>query len=66
MIFVFDRLENIVGQEENADYQNFSCSLNVFKRVFTQGGQKSGLCGKELNKIYFADQPTGSWERLVF
>ena len=26
----------------------FSFSHNVFKRVFTQGSQKSGLCGKEL------------------
>ena len=31
MIFVFDRVENIVGKGENAGYHN------VFKRLFTQG-----------------------------
>ena len=28
----------------------FSFSHNVFRRLFTQGRLKSGLCGKELKK----------------
>ena len=31
MIYVFDRVENIVGKGENAVYQHFLLSLNVFK-----------------------------------
>ena len=33
MIFVFDRVENIVGNGENASYQYFLLSYNVFKRL---------------------------------
>ena len=53
MIFAFDRVKNIVGKEEDAGYQIFFFSHDVFKRVFTQGRQKSGLCGKELTSIFF-------------
>ena len=36
MIFVFDRVENLVGKGENAG--NLHCfSFIVFKRLFTQG-----------------------------
>ena len=31
------RLENIVGKGENAGYQNFSFSHNVFKSFLSQG-----------------------------
>ena len=37
MIFDFDRVENIVGKGENAGYQHFSFSHNVFKRLLIQG-----------------------------
>ena len=30
---VFDRLENIVGKEENSDLKNFLILLNVFKCI---------------------------------
>ena len=37
MIYVFDRVENIVGKGENAGYQHFllflQCSLKLFLRV---------------------------------
>ena len=33
MIFVFDRLENIVRKEENAGYQHSYLSHNVFKML---------------------------------
>ena len=47
--FVLDKIENIVGKEENAGYLSiFFFSQNVFKRLFLHGHYKSGLCGKEL------------------
>ena len=47
MIFVFGEVEHIVGKGENDGY-HCSISHNVFKRVFTRGRLKSGLCDKEL------------------
>ena len=35
--FVLDKIENIVGKEEKADYQHFLFSYNVFKRLLSQG-----------------------------
>ena len=35
--FVLGRVKSIVGQGENAGYQHFSFSHNVFKRLFIQG-----------------------------
>ena len=38
MIFVFDRVKNIVGKGENAGFQHFfSFSYNVFLWLFIQG-----------------------------
>ena len=52
MIFSFDRHENIVGKGENAGLPAFSPFPSMFsKRFFTQGRQKSGVCGKESNLI---------------
>ena len=34
MIYVFVRIVNIVGKGENAGYQHFLFSHNVFKRLF--------------------------------
>ena len=33
MTFVFDRVENIVGKEENAGYQHFLLSLQCFQKA---------------------------------
>ena len=40
---VFHRIENIVGKEENAGYQHFLLSQNVFKMLFLPVHQKSSL-----------------------
>ena len=48
---LFQRIESIVGKEENAGHQHFLLfpqSLPVFKRLFPPGRQKSSLCGKGL------------------
>ena len=46
---VLHRIENIVGKEENAGYQHFLFSHNVFfKRRFPPVHQKSSLCRKGL------------------
>ena len=37
MIFILDRIENIVGKGENAGYQHFLLFHNVFKRLISQG-----------------------------
>ena len=53
LIFLFDRVGNIVGKGENADYQHFLLFLQCFTKSSSSGCQKSGLCGKELNMTYF-------------
>ena len=45
---VFGRVENIVGEGENAGYSIFSFSHNVFKSFLFSRCSKSGLCGKGL------------------
>ena len=37
MISPCDRVENIVGKEENAGYQHFLFFQNVFRRLFPRG-----------------------------
>ena len=45
--FVFDRVENIVGEKEKMlVISTFTFSYNVFKRLFRQGRLKSGLFSK--------------------
>ena len=51
MISVFDRVDNIVGIEENAGYQNFLLSPQYFKSLLFQGRENSELCGKALNSF---------------
>ena len=53
MIFVFDKFETLWEKVKMLVTCIFSFSHNVFKRLFTQGRQKSGLYGKELKA--FAD-----------
>ena len=48
MIFVFDRVENIVGKGENAGHQHFLLFPQCFRRAFYLGLLKSGLYVKEL------------------
>ena len=48
LTFLLERVENIMGKEENAGYQHFLLFPTMFSRNLIQGHQKSGLCGKEL------------------
>ena len=49
MIFVFDRIENIVGKGENADYQHFLLFPQCFLKGFLLKVIKcQGLCGEGL------------------
>ena len=43
MIFVFDRVENIVGKGENADYQHFLLFPQCFQKAFDSGSLKVGI-----------------------
>ena len=59
MIFVFDRIENIVGKGENAGYQHFLLfpqHFQNFKNLFTRGRQKLGLCGKHETYLFITDE----------
>ena len=47
MIFDLERVENNVGEGENAGHQHFLLFLRSFQKVFYWGGL-GGLCGKEL------------------
>ena len=42
-IFVFDRVENIVGKGENAGYQHFLLFPQCFRRAFYPGSLKVGI-----------------------
>ena len=44
MIFVFDRVENIVGKGENAGYQHFLLFPTMFSKCFFLGVVKSPDC----------------------
>ena len=58
MKIVLEGVENVFGNRENAVYQHFLLSNNVFKRLLFQCRQKSGLCGKELNELYICRENT--------
>ena len=45
-IFLYDRVENIVGKGENAGFSPFP---SVFQSLLPSGRKKLELCGKELN-----------------
>ena len=51
IIFVSDRVENVVGKGENAYYQHFLLFPQCCQRTFYLGLLKSGLWGKELKQI---------------
>ena len=46
MISVSDREENIVGKGENAGYQNFFFSHNVFKSLLLKDCENRDCLGK--------------------
>ena len=43
MISVFDRIENIVGKEENAGYQHFLLSAQCFEKASFLGSLEVGI-----------------------
>ena len=40
---VFERIENIVGKEENVGYQHFLLFLQCFHKTFLKGSLKPGV-----------------------
>ena len=47
--FVLDKVENIMGKEENAGNQHFVLFPQCFQTAFSSGSLKVGIvCGKEL------------------
>ena len=48
MIFLHDRVENIMGKGENGGYSIFSFSHNLFKRLLFLTRKNQGLFGKGL------------------
>ena len=53
MIYVLDRVENIVEKGENAGYQHFLLFPGCFQKASFSGSKKSGLCGKEVKTTIF-------------
>ena len=51
IIYVFDRVENIVGKVETACTSDFSFSHDVFKRLLSQTRQKVSLSENGLTKL---------------
>ena len=45
MIFIFDRIENIVGKEENAGYQHFLLFPQSFQMALHSGVIKTRIVG---------------------
>ena len=43
IIFVFDRVENIVGKGENAGYQHFLLFAQCFQKTCLSGSLKVGI-----------------------
>ena len=43
MIFVLDRVENIVGKGENANFQHFLLFSQCFQKLFYTGLLKIGI-----------------------
>ena len=50
--FVPDKTENIEGKEENAGYQHFLLFSQCFKKAYSLGSLKPGLCGKGITLYY--------------
>ena len=54
--FVMRRVENIVGNGENAGYQHFLLFPQYFQKASTAGPLKSGSSGKKSEKTGFLDE----------
>ena len=54
MNFVLDRVENIVGKEENAGYQHFLLFPQCFQKPFFSGSVKVGIVWERVNKLHFS------------
>ena len=50
-LFVSDRVENIVGQGENAGFPAFSAFLTVFQRFLYQGRKNLEMSWKGKSKV---------------
>ena len=53
MIFVFDRVENIVGKGENAGYQHFLLFPQCFQEAFYSGVLKVGIVWERVKLLHF-------------
>ena len=51
IIFVFDRVENIVEKEENAGYQPFLLFPQCFEKALSHTHQKVSLFGNVLTRV---------------
>ena len=59
MIFVFNRVENIVGKGENAGYQHFLLFLQCFQKASFVGLLKSGLYDRVKDVFLEMGRPAG-------
>ena len=66
MIFFFDRLENIAGKRENADYQHFLLFPQCFQRAFYPGSLKVVIVWSRVNSpLYpFTKQQNNDWTKF--
>ena len=51
MKFVLERVENIVGKEENAGYQHFLLFKQCFQRLSSSGSLKVGIVWLRANTL---------------
>ena len=56
MIFVFDRIEHIVGKGENASYKHFLLFPQCFQKAFYSGSLSSGIVRQRVKEF---DIPRG-------
>ena len=69
MIFVFERVENIVGKGENVGDQHFLLFQQCFQKESVSGSLKSGLFGKELSTVEAIILDSKNWKeffRMIF
>ena len=50
MVFVYEKVENIVGKGENAGYQHFLFFQQGFQRAFSTESLKLRIAGKKLGE----------------
>ena len=62
MIPDFDRVENIVGKEENAGYRHFLPFLQYFQRALYPWSSKIGIVSKRVNSLQ--NDKIQEWSKL--